>query len=154
MIYNYVKGGGSQFWLVVFNYFSLYRLKTMSINKIVLIRARTILTPRETASVYFILIQTLFQPLLLLRIPEKKILWIEKIHYCLICQERRIVKKHSRSSNAESIANAVFFSMAILISIRSSCLLYSYINTKYFIWYRYLDYEWHGILLTFCYSSI
>ena len=33
VIYNYVKGGGSRFWLVVFNYFSLYRLKTMSINK-------------------------------------------------------------------------------------------------------------------------
>ena len=33
VIYNYVTGGGSRFWLVIFNYFSLYRLKTMSINK-------------------------------------------------------------------------------------------------------------------------
>ena len=33
MIYYYVKGGGSRFWLVVFNYFSLYQLKTMPINK-------------------------------------------------------------------------------------------------------------------------
>ena len=27
------KGGGSRFWLVIFNYFSLYQLKIMSINK-------------------------------------------------------------------------------------------------------------------------
>ena len=24
---NYVKGGGTRFWLAIFNYFSLYRLK-------------------------------------------------------------------------------------------------------------------------------
>ena len=33
VICNYVKGGGSRFWLVIFNYFSLYRLKITSINK-------------------------------------------------------------------------------------------------------------------------
>ena len=30
---NYVKGEGCRFWLVIFHYFSLYRLKLMSINK-------------------------------------------------------------------------------------------------------------------------
>ena len=34
VICNYVKGGQSRFWLVIFSYFSLYQLKTMSINKI------------------------------------------------------------------------------------------------------------------------
>ena len=33
VICNYVKRGGSRFWLVTFNYFSLNRLNTMSINK-------------------------------------------------------------------------------------------------------------------------
>ena len=34
MICNYVKGGGSRFWLAIFNYFSLYRLKIMSIDSL------------------------------------------------------------------------------------------------------------------------
>ena len=32
-ICNYVNGRESQFWLVIFNYFLLYRLKIMSINQ-------------------------------------------------------------------------------------------------------------------------
>ena len=30
---NYVKGEGSRFWLNIFNYLSLYRLKIMSVNE-------------------------------------------------------------------------------------------------------------------------
>ena len=33
VICNYVKGEGSRLWIIIFNYFSPYRLKIMSINK-------------------------------------------------------------------------------------------------------------------------